>query len=319
MDLLDRTRRLAEVEYPVIVYGERGTGKELLAERLHFQSARWEGPLVKVNCAALPESLMESELFGHEAGAFTGAVKRHEGRFARADGGTIFLDEIHTASLALQEKLLRIVEYGEYERVGGNNTLQTDVRIVAATNENLRTLADHGKFRADLLDRICFDLLVVPALRERLEDVLVLAEHFAIKMSQKLSWSVFPGFTKGAEKKLLEYHWPGNIRELKTTIERTLFHHVDEVQPIGKIRFDPFLRLQDIARRIDSAEETPGVAEALNFNDRVKKFEIGIIQKALRQAEFNQTICSKNLGLSYHQLRNLLKKYKAEILIQKFH
>ena len=171
LDALTHASAAAALDRPLLIAGERGVGKELFAGRIHFLSPRWEGPLVKVNCAALSEELLESELFGHEAGAFTGAQKRHIGRFERAAGGTLFLDEIPSASLRVQEKLLRVIEYGEFERLGGDKTLHTDVRIVAAANVNLAALAEKGRFRADLLDRLAFDVIAAPPLRDRKEDI----------------------------------------------------------------------------------------------------------------------------------------------------
>ena len=195
---LDHLSRLAPINRPVLVLGERGTGKELAAQRLHFLSSRWDAPLLKVNCAAMAETLLESELFGHEAGAFTGATRSHQGRFERADGGTLFLDELATMSPRLQEKLLRLVEYGEFERVGGQKTHQVDVRVVAATNADLPAMAEAGEFRHDLLDRLSFDIVHLPPLRVRHGDTLTLAEHFAIQMSAELGWDYFPGFSDRA-------------------------------------------------------------------------------------------------------------------------
>src|SRR5271168_435688 len=193
---LAEVSRLAPLDRPVLVIGERGTGKELVAARLNFLSPRWEKPFIKLNCAALPDTLLDSELFGHEAGAFTGAQRRRPGRFELADRGTIFLDEIATASQAVQEKLLRIIEYGQFERVGGGEALQVDVRVVAATNVHLPDLAASGKFRADLLDRLSFDVITVPPLRARREDITILADHFAQKMTAELKREYFPGFTQ---------------------------------------------------------------------------------------------------------------------------
>ena len=191
---LDHISELASINRPILICGERGTGKELAAERLHFLSPRWDAPLHKVNCAAIAEPLLESELFGHEAGAFTGATLAHQGRFERADGGTLFLDELGNMSQRLQEKLLRVIEYSEFERVGGQQTLQVDVRIVGATNADLPHMAEQGKFRADLLDRLSFDVVHLPALHQRPEDILELAEHFAMQISAELGRALFPGF-----------------------------------------------------------------------------------------------------------------------------
>jgi psp operon transcriptional activator len=198
LEVLEQISQIAPLSKPVLIIGERGTGKELVAARLHYLSKRWEQSYLKLNCAALNENLLETELFGYDSGAFTGANKRHEGRFERANNGTLFLDEIANTTGLIQEKLLRVVEYGEFERVGGSRTIKTDVRLVAATNEDLPTLAEKGEFRADLLDRLAFDVITLPPLRERLEDIMVLAEHFAINMARELEFELFSGFTEKA-------------------------------------------------------------------------------------------------------------------------
>ena len=190
---LDHLSLLAGIDRPVLIIGERGTGKELAAERLHFLSPRWSEAFVKINCGAIAETLLESELFGHEAGSFTGATKQHIGRFERADGGSLFLDELGTMSLRLQEKLLRLIEYGEFERVGGQKTLKVDVRVIGATNADLPRMADAGEFRWDLLDRLSFDVVTLPPLRERREDIAELANHFAVRFVSELGWDFFPG------------------------------------------------------------------------------------------------------------------------------
>ncbi len=215
IEILEHASALAKLNKPVLVLGERGTGKELIARRLHYLSPRWQGPFISLNCAALNENLLDSELFGHEAGAFTGARSKHQGRFERADGGTLFLDELATTPMQVQEKLLRVIEYGHLERVGGSQSLHVDVRLICATNENLPALAACGKFRADLLDRIAFDVVQIPPLRQRQPDIMLLAQHFAIQMCQELNLPFFPGFTNEAKQQLLSYHWPGNVRELK--------------------------------------------------------------------------------------------------------
>ncbi|TVR92356.1 MAG: phage shock protein operon transcriptional activator, partial [Wenzhouxiangellaceae bacterium] len=181
LEVLDDVSRAAALERSVLVVGERGTGKELIAERLHFLSPRWDRPLVKLNCAAISEGLLESELFGHEAGAFTDASRPRQGRFEMANGGTLFLDELATTSMNVQEKILRVVEYGQFERLGSSQTREVDVRLIGAANVDLPTLAEQGRFRADLLDRLAFDVITLPPLRERREDILPLAEHFAMR------------------------------------------------------------------------------------------------------------------------------------------
>lgn len=215
LEVLEQVSHLAPLDKPVLIIGERGTGKELIASRLHYLSSRWQGPFISLNCAALNENLLDSELFGHEAGAFTGAQKRHPGRFERADGGTLFLDELATAPMMVQEKLLRVIEYGELERVGGSQPLQVNVRLVCATNADLPAMVNEGTFRADLLDRLAFDVVQLPPLRERESDIMLMAEHFAIQMCREIKLPLFPGFTEHARETLLNYRWPGNIRELK--------------------------------------------------------------------------------------------------------
>ncbi len=240
LGLMDHVSQAAPLNRPTLVIGERGTGKELVGARLHYLSPRWDKPFVKLNCAALSETLLETELFGHEAGAFTGAQKRHVGRFELSDGGTLFLDEIATASLRVQEKILRVIEYGEFERVGGTQTIEVDVRVVGATNADLPKLAEVGKFRADLLDRLCFDVLTIPPLRARPEDIPVLAEHFAVAMARELGRPFFGGFTPAAMRQMLDYPWPGNVRELKNVVERAVYKQAEPEKEIDEIVFDPF-------------------------------------------------------------------------------
>lgn len=218
--------RVAKVDRPVLLVGERGTGKELAAARLHFLSRRWQGPFVILDGASLSPSLAEAELFGHEAGAFTGAAMRRPGRFERADSGTLFLDEAGNLPLSVQDKLLRVVEYGQYERVGGTQRLEADVRIVAATNADLPALVGQGRFRPDLLDRLAFCVLHLPPLRARGDDVLLLAEHFATRFAMETGLPE-PAFAPQARRDLLTYAWPGNIRELRNTVERSVLKAED--------------------------------------------------------------------------------------------
>ena len=240
LEVLERASRVAQLNRPVLVIGERGTGKELIAARIHYLSPRWDRPFVKLNCAALAESLLETELFGHEAGSFTGATRRRLGRFELANEGSLFLDELSNTSERVQEKVLRVIEYGELERVGGNDTIRTDVRIIGATNEDLPALAEQGQFRADLLDRLAFDVITLPPLRERREDILPLAQHFAVKMAGELGMQLFQGFSEEARAMLLDYHWPGNVRELKNVVERAVYTSMGNEHPIDNINFDPF-------------------------------------------------------------------------------
>jgi psp operon transcriptional activator len=234
----ERLSRAARVNRPVLCLGERGTGKELAVSKLHYLSPRWQGPLVALNCAALSPALIESELFGHEEGAFTGATQRRPGRFEAAHGGTLFLDEMAHIPLEVQEKILRVVEYGMFERVGSSQPIQVDVRIVGATNADLMALAAAGHFKRDLLDRLSFDVLLLPPLRERREDILLLAHHFAARMAFELGSTEVPRFSDAAMAALERYAWPGNVRELKNVVERAVYR--TDAALITDIVFDPF-------------------------------------------------------------------------------
>ncbi|HGH5978149.1 TPA: phage shock protein operon transcriptional activator [Kluyvera georgiana] len=307
IEVLEQVSRLAPLNKPVLIIGERGTGKELIANRLHYLSSCWQGPFISLNCAALNENLLDSELFGHEAGAFTGAQKRHPGRFERADGGTLFLDELATAPMLVQEKLLRVIEYGELERVGGSQPLQVNVRLVCATNADLPQLVEEGAFRADLLDRLAFDVVLLPPLRERQSDIMLMAEHFAIQMCRELKLPLFPGFTDRARDTLLHYRWPGNIRELKNVVERSVYRHGSIDEPLDDIIIDPFRRQPTIAD--EPATEITGPALPLNLRQFQLEQEKDLLQQSLQQARFNQKNAAELLGLTYHQLRALLKKH----------
>ena len=334
-EALEQVSRLAAINRPVLIIGERGTGKELVSERLHYLSPRWDGPLVKVNCAAISEQLLESELFGHEPGAFTGATRTHHGRFERADGGTLFLDELGNMSLGLQEKLLRLIEDGEYERLGGQTTQQANVRVAAATHADLRALARQGKFREDLLDRLSFDVVHLSPLRHRLSDIPELAHHFAVQMCAELEWDLFPGFADPAAMQLLRHRWPGNVRELKNAVERSIHRWGDASTPIGEIVLDPFvspyadLAGVDTTYTNDATETAPTSATAAshtvsrlrpetnsaavrgkNFADSVAEFEKRLLEETLRHHHNHQGKSADALGLSYNQLRGLLRKYQ---------
>ncbi|HET6655592.1 MAG TPA: phage shock protein operon transcriptional activator [Gammaproteobacteria bacterium] len=316
LNLLEQTSRVAAVDKPVLVIGERGTGKELIAARLHYLSPRWDQPLVKLNCATLTESLLETELFGHEAGAFTGATGRHIGRFEQADGGTLFLDELANVSLRVQEKILRAVEYGQFERVGGSDTVSVDVRIVGATNEDLPAAVRAGRFRADLLDRLAFDVLTVPPLRVRTGDILRLAEHFAVNISRELGRELFAGFTPRARDALLNYDWPGNVRELKNVVERSV-HRAAGDEPVDDIVFDPFASAFRPPAGLEEQAVQPVVTETgeaaiklpCDLKAETARLEVDLIEQALREARYNQTEAAPLLGLTYHQLRALLRKH----------
>lgn len=314
LEMLEHVSRAAPLSKPVLVVGERGTGKELIASRLHFLSGRWEHKVVKVNCAALTETILESELFGHEAGAFTGAVKTHIGHFERADGGTLILDELATISLRMQEKILRAIEYGEVQRVGGSETLYVDVRIVGSTNSDLRQLSSEGRFRVDLLDRLAFDVITVPPLRERVEDILPLAHAFAINMASELKWSYFPGFSPKISSSLLRHQWPGNVRELKNTIERSVYRSANPNQAIATLAVDPFdTPFVNTESTTNKSSTTAGRRAPLlpaDLTQRLVDTEVSLLNAALEKARFNQRLAAQLLGLSYHQFRGKLKKFR---------
>jgi len=265
-----------------------------------------------MNCAALAESLLETELFGHEAGSFTGAAKRRLGRFELANRGSLFLDELSSTSSGVQEKILRVIEYGEFERVGGSETIRTNVRIIGATNEDLPGLASKGKFRADLLDRLAFDVITLPPLRERPGDIMTLANHFAIKMAGELGQDVFNGFSESAHEELMDYAWPGNVRELKNVVERAVYTCQDDDQPIVEIIFDPF----DSPWRpgMQDVKSEPGPAglpnEPYDFKQCIQDEEVRRIKDAMEQCRFNQKKTAEFLGMTYHQLRGYLRKYE---------
>ena len=318
LEMLEHVSRAAPLGKPVLVVGERGTGKELIASRLHFLSRRWERPLIKVNCAALTESILESELFGHEAGAFTGAERTHIGHFERADGGTLVLDELATISLRMQEKILRVIEYGELQRVGGSDTISVDVRIVGSTNADLLALVDEGKFRDDLLDRLAFDVITIPPLRERVEDILPLAYAFAVNMVAELELPLFPGFGARASSSLLRHDWPGNVRELKNAVERSVYRLEDKSRQISRIAFDPFdspFRLREqTAPKVAAVSATQRRhVLPVDLKQRLRNVEEELIAAALERSRFNQRVAADLLGLTYHQLRGKIRKYGMDV------
>ncbi len=318
LEIIEQTSRLAPLRKPVLIIGERGTGKELIAHRLHYLSDRWDQSFVTINCATLSESLLETELFGHEAGSFTGAAKRHQGRFERADGGTLFLDELATTSARVQEKLLRVIEYGEFERVGGAKALKVDVRLVCATNEDLPQLAARGQFRHDLLDRLAFDVITLPPLRERREDILMLAEHFAHGMTRELGYPLFAGFSRKATQLLQDYPWPGNVRELKNVVERSLYRQGNPQLPLSELVINPFdspwrprtRSPSPVTTEATSASGPQAMSLPLDLKGAVAEYEINLLKQAMQQSQYNQRKAAQLLTLSYHQFRGMLRKYQ---------
>ncbi len=333
----ERLSQVAPVERPALIIGERGSGKELAASRLHFLSQRWGKPFVALNCAALSPSVLESELFGHEAGSFTGAASRRKGRFEAANGGTLFLDEIGQIPMLVQEKILRVVEYGAFERVGSSTPIQVDVRIVGATNADLPELARKGKFKRDLLDRLSFEVLPLPPLRDRAEDIPLLANRFAVSMASELCLDHTPEFSENALQALLDYHWPGNIRELKNVVERAVYRNQGKV--IDWIQFDPFdspyLRNLETHPEMHLSEEhetgTNSVEGASRDSSKssgasaekskgprsieaaVRELELRMLQEAMGRNRHVQKKAAEDLGLTYHQFRGLYRKYQDEL------
>lgn len=322
--MLDAVSLVAPLAKPVLVIGERGTGKELIAARLHYLSPRWNQPFLKLNCAGLSETLLEAELFGHEAGSFTGAQRRRLGRFELAHRGTLFLDEVANAPMNVQEAILRVVEYGTFERVGGSETVKTDVRLIAATNVDLPALAAEGRFRADLLDRLAFDVVTLPPLRERQDDIEILAEHMALEMTKELKRRVFAGFGPHAIAALRAYPWPGNVRELKNVVERAVYRAADPEAPIDDIVFDPFASpWRPTTTRLTAspgpaAAPEPPAAPApaatpvghYDFVEHMTRLERDMLKRALEANAHHQKKTAEFLSMTYHQLRNYLRKHK---------
>ena len=333
LDAVERASRAAPLDRPVLVIGERGTGKELIAERLHHLSSRWDGPLIVMNCAALPETLIEAELFGHESGSFTGAAKARAGRFEEANGGTLFLDELATLSSPAQDRLLRAIEYGEVTRIGASKPLEVDVRIVAATNAHLPALVEQGGFRADLLDRLSFEVVTLPPLRHRESDIPVLADFFARRMALELGWEGWPGFSEEAMGKLLAYPWPGNVRELRNVIERAVYRWHDETAPIEDIQFDPFdspwapraaneneKAPPADAEPVAAAQAAPAMPDGAvydpsgcaDFRLAVAEYEKAILAAALEKCRWNQRAAAAALSLTYDQLRHAMRRHQLQ-------
>jgi DNA-binding NtrC family response regulator len=306
LGVLSKVERVARVPRPVFILGERGTGKELVAAAIHRLSPRAQRPFITVNCAAVTETLLESELFGHEPGAFTGATKRKEGKFELADGGTLFLDEIGNMSVEFQQKILRVLEYPRFERVAGSQTIEVDVRVIAATNANLQQAMADGTFRRDLYDRLAFEVISLPALRERLDDVPALALHFLSMFRADVPGIVAREFTAAALERLVSYDYPGNVRELKNVVERAAYA-CDR----------PALDAADVDRALPPGAGANAPPEQASFvddptlplPDRVSAFEKALCKDALERTRWNQREAAESLGMTYDQFRHLYRKY----------
>ena len=298
--------RVAPVPRPVFILGERGTGKELVARAIHQLSRRATEPYVTINCAAVPEPLLESELFGHEEGAFTGATRQKEGKFELADGGTLFLDEIGNMSLEFQAKILRILEYQRFERVAGSESIQVDVRVIAATNADVRTAMDEGRFRRDLYDRLAFEVIELPPLRERLDDIAPLAEHFLERFRDEVTGLRVRALSSAAIERLMAYDFPGNVRELKNVVERAAYSARGEVLAPSDIEaaLPPAPRSRRSLEPMASWDDS-----SMSLGARVEAFERAICMEALEKARYNQREAAEILGLTYDQFRQRKRKY----------
>jgi psp operon transcriptional activator PspF len=305
-DILAKVEKVARLPRPVMVLGERGTGKELVAAAIHRLSPRSSGPFITVNCGAITETLLESELFGHEPGAFTGATKRKEGKFELADGGTLFLDEIGNMSIEFQQKILRVLEYPRFERVAGAKTIEVDVRVIAATNADLTDAMKTGAFRRDLYDRLSFETVRLPPLRDRIADVPALAAHFLALFRADVPGIMAREFSAAAVDRLVAYDFPGNVRELKNVVERAAYA-ADRAE----------IDAADVDRALPPRASKNAPVETAAFVDdpslplpeRTAAFERAICKDALERARWNQREAADSVGLTYDQFRHLYRKY----------
>ena len=308
LDFQQKAARCARINRPVILVGERGTGKELAARRIHYLSARWQKPLITVNLASLPLSLIEAELFGSAEGAYTGSRGARKGRFEEADGGTLFLDEIALVPLSVQEKILRTVEYGTFERVGSSETRHADVRIIAATNADLPEAARSGRFKEDLLDRLSFEVLFLPPLRERKDDIMLLATYFASGMATECNMPGVPSFSDTAVRKMMEYSWPGNVRELKNTVERAVYRS-DGLQ-IEDVDFHPFDNPYQKPSDAGNGHASLCLSDYPHIHDDI---DVEYLSRALTECGGNQRKSAEKLGITYDQFRGIYRRLRDRI------
>lgn len=291
--VIEQARDLADIPRPVLIRGERGTGKELLARFIHICSSRRKRPYLIVNCGAFQEGLLVSHLFGHERGAFTGADRQRIGLFEKANGGTLFLDEVANLSMTAQARLHRVVEYKTFQRVGGSKSIQVDVRIVAATNADIKALIRKERFMPDLYDRLSFAEMVLPPLRKRTDDIPLLVRHFIAGLHAEIPDLGTAQFTEEAIAALGEYSWPGNVRELKNIVERLYLSDRDRV-----------IRASELPPDVTAREPIRGT-----FNEQVAAFERSLLLSALRDADGNQREAARSLGMSYDQFRHRFRKH----------
>jgi DNA-binding NtrC family response regulator len=300
-EIFNTIERVAPSRATVLLTGESGVGKDLIARAIHFHSPRKDKPLVKINCTAIPENLMESELFGYEKGAFTGAQTSKPGKFEQADLGTVFLDEIGDVPAAIQVKLLRVLQEREFERLGSNVTRHIDIRLVAATNQDLRAALEQGTFREDLYYRLNVVPINIPPLRERKQDIPFLANHFVRKLAPDTGCSV-ESITDAAMEKLMGYHWPGNVRELENVIERSLVMATGTKLDVADIK------LEDAPRARQQSGDTHFLPDGLTLD----QYEQDIIREALKRADGNKSQAARLLGLTRNALRYRLTQMGLE-------
>lgn len=302
-EALTLAAKVAPTETTVLLTGESGTGKELVARAIHYASARADGPFVTINCAALPETLLESELFGHERGAFTGADRQKPGRFELAAGGTLFLDELGELPMTVQVKLLRVLQSREFERVGGTTTLRADVRLIAATNRDLERAVEGGTFRDDLYYRLNVFRVHLPPLRDRGEDVLLLAEHFVRELAARMGKGEM-GLSRDAREALLAHPWPGNIRELQNAIERALIMSEGSLITAGQLGVPSRTERTIASRQISEVTSGPDTVDS-----PLSEVERRLVFDALSRAKGNKSKAAKLLGITRSQLYTRLKRF----------
>ena len=296
--ILQRAQTVAPIPRPALITGEPGTGKELVAAAIHYGSDRKDRPFVKVNCAAIADQLLESELFGHEKGAYTGATEARPGKFEAASGGTLFLDEIGNTTPEFQQNVLRAIEYSEIQRVGSATPTFVDVRVIAATNTDLEKEIAEGRFRQDLYDRLRFEVLHMPPLRERREDIPALADYFVAQIVEEVPGLQQRNFSDAATKRLMTYSWPGNVRELKFAAERA-----------ACVARETAIEPGDLPPEV--SQQAPQSSESSDgFESQVQSFEMSLLRRILNKVSWNQREAAKQLKLSYDQFRHLYRKYK---------
>ena len=295
LEVLEQAQVYAGVPRPVLIRGERGVGKELVARYIHSESERRQGPFVAINCAALNDELVNAEIYGHERGAFTGATETRAGKLEQADGGTLFLDEIGNMSAPFQDRILRVMEYQEFERVRGTRKIKVDVRVVSATNANLEELMAEGLFRRDLYDRLTFAEVHVPPLRRRRRDIPPLIVHVVAKLHDEIPSLMEKSFAPDTIRAMMEYYWPGNVRELRNVVERVYLYDKDRI--IEPHELPP--------------EVTGSAITGESFHEKVEAFKRQLVVGKLRECNNNQRAAARELGMSYDQFRHYYRKFQA--------